>query len=228
MIIHTLKGVLLAVALFASAAFCEVSYGSLTDARDGKTYKTVKIGSQTWMAENLNYEYGIDKTYGTVVGNQMLLKTAKNGLCGCYDNAPANCRKYGRLYTWAAAREACPAGWHLPSDAEWDALKRFVAGSLFGGETDSAGYALKSESGWEENEGKRGGSDAVGFVALPAGFRYGDGTFDGVLELAYFWGSTENGAIYAYYRYLSCSGTDLSTDVDYKARAMSVRCVKDS
>ena len=228
MIIHTLKGVLLAVALFASAAFCEVSYGSLTDARDGKTYKTVKIGSQTWMAENLNYEYGIDKTYGTVVGNQMLLKTAKNGLCGCYDNAPANCRKYGRLYTWAAAREACPAGWHLPSDAEWDALKRFVAGSLFGGETDSAGYALKSESGWEESEGKRGGSDAVGFGALPAGGRGGDGTFGSVLEAAVFWSSTEDGASYAYGRFLYCTVTALCTFGYYKDGALSVRCVKDS
>ena len=202
-----LKGALLAVALFASDAFCEVSYGSLTDTRDGKTYKTVRIGTQTWMAENLNYE--TNKSY-------------------CYDNDPANCRKYGRLYTWAAAREACPAGWHLPSDAEWDALKRFVAGSLFGGETDSAGYALKSESGWEESEGKRGGSDAVGFGALPAGGRGGDGTFGSVLEAAVFWSSTEDGASYAYGRFLYCTVTALCTFGYYKDGALSVRCVKDS
>ena len=202
-----LKGALLAVALFAGAAFCEVSYGSLTDTRDGKTYKTVRIGLQTWMAENLNYE--TNKSY-------------------CYDNDPANCRKYGRLYTWAAAREACPAGWHLPSDAEWDALKRFVAGSLFGGETDSAGYALKSESGWEESEGKRGGSDAVGFGALPAGGRGGDGTFGSVLEAAVFWSSTEDGASYAYGRFLYCTVTALCTFGYYKDGALSVRCVKDS
>ena len=122
-----LKGALLAVALFAGAAFCEVSYGSLTDTRDGKTYKTVRIGLQTWMAENLNYAYGKGTTRSY-----------------CYKDKPANCRKYGRLYTWAAAmdsaavfgeggkgcgygrrctptypvRGVCPDGWHLPSDAE--------------------------------------------------------------------------------------------------------------
>ena len=172
---NALKGVLLAATLFASAAFCEVSYGSLTDARDGKTYKTVKIGSQTWMAENLNYK-----------AHQSF----------CYEDDPANCDKYGRLYMWAAAmdsaavfseggkgcgegeichpvypvRGVCPAGWHLPSDAEWDALKRFVAGSLFGGVTYPVGYTLKSASGWEENGN---GSDAFGFEALPAGRHYG-------------------------------------------------------
>ena len=202
---NALKGVLLAVMVLAFAA-CN-DKGTFTDARDGKTYKTVRIGSQTWMAENLNYE--TNKSY-------------------CYDNDPANCRKYGRLYTWAAAREACPAGWHLPSDAEWDALKRFVAGSLFGGETDSAGYALKSESGWEENEGKRGGSDAVGFGALPAGGRGGDGTFGSVLEAAVFWSSTEDGASYAYGRFLYCTVTALCTFGYYKDGALSVRCVKDS
>ena len=189
---NVLKGVL-AVALFASDAFCEVSYGSLTDARDGKTYKTVRIGSQTWMAENLNHAYskGTARSY-------------------CYKDDPANCEKYGRLYTWAAAmdsaavfgeggkgcgnrkecssaspvRGVCPAGWHLPSDAEWDALKRFVAGSLFGGDKDYVGNALKSKDGWKKYKGKIGGSDAVGFGALPAGYRYGDGAFDGVLESA--------------------------------------------
>ena len=202
---NALKGVLLAVMVLAFAA-CN-DKGTFTDTRDGKTYKTVRIGTQTWMAENLNYE--TNKSY-------------------CYDNDPANCRKYGRLYTWAAAREACPAGWHLPSDAEWDALKRFVAGSLFGGETDSAGYALKSESGWEESEGKRGGSDAVGFGALPAGGRGGDGTFGSVLEAAVFWSSTEDGASYAYGRFLYCTVTALCTFGYYKDGALSVRCVKDS
>ncbi len=120
-----LKGVLL-VGMVLSLAECDETF---TDARDGKTYKTVKIGSQTWMAENLNcaYSEGTARSY-------------------CYGNDPANCEKYDRLYTWSAAmdsaavfgdggkgcgygvkctptypvRGACPEGWHLPSNAEWD------------------------------------------------------------------------------------------------------------
>ena len=202
-----LKGVLLAV-MVLSLAGCNEK-GTFTDARDGKTYKTVKIGSQTWMAENLNYE--TDESY-------------------CCKGDPSNCEKYGRLYTWEAARKACPVGWHLPSDAEWNTLEKFVADSLFGGWKDSVGYALKSRGGWEEYKGKPGnGSDAFGFGALPAGGRYGDGTFDGVLEYAFFWSSTENGADSAYSRLLYCRfGTGLFTGRSYKVVAISVRCVKDS
>ena len=228
-----MKGALLA-GMVLSLAGCNEK-GPFTDARDGKTYKTVRIGSQTWMAENLNYE--TDESY-------------------CFGNDPANCEEYGRLYTWAAAmdsatvfgeggkgcgygvecipvypvRGVCPEGWHLPSDAEWNALEKFVADSLFGGNTDSVGYALKSRGGWEEYKGKPGnGSDAFGFGALPAGGRYGDGTFDGVLEYAFFWSSTENGADSAYSRLLYCRfGTGLFTGRSYKVVAISVRCVKDS
>ena len=177
-----MKGVLFAASLFASAAFCEVSYGSLTDMRDGKTYRTVKIGTQTWMAENLNYAYneGTARSY-------------------CNKNMLASCRKFGRLYTRAAAmdsaavfgeggkgcgsrhycfpdepvRGVCPEGWHLPSDAEWDTLEKFVADSLFGGKRDSVYYALKSTSGWSQN-----GSDAVGFGILPAVFCDNDWMFN--------------------------------------------------
>ena len=231
---NALKGVLLVGMLFASDAFCEVSYGSLTDARDGKTYKTVRIGLQTWMAENLNYAYseGTSRSY-------------------CYGNDPANCEKYGRLYTWAAAmdsaavfgedgkgcgkerectpvpivRGACPEGWHLPNRAEWDLLIAFVANSLFGGRKDSVGYALKSPSGWEREYGKSGnGSDAFDFGARPTGFcTSGNSCFNGT----YFWSATEDGANSAYAWKLDYGDTVLLTGGYYKDSAMSVRCVKD-
>jgi hypothetical protein len=84
-----------------------VVMGVMVDSRDGQTYKTVTIGTQIWMAENLNYE--TTNSY-------------------CYDDDPSNCSKYGRLYTWAAATKACPIGWHLPSDDEWNTLFTAVGG----------------------------------------------------------------------------------------------------
>lgn len=177
--------------------------GTFTDPRDGQTYKTVKIGSQIWMAENLNYEFA--DSY-------------------CVDGDRENLKKYGRLYTYKSAKVARPDGWHIPSKEEWDELEKFVAKTLLRGDKDYVGYALKSKDGWK-NGGK--GTDAVGFGALPAGLRYGDGTFVNVLEGAYFWSATENGADFAYGRNLNYDGTVLCTRGSYKDDALSVRCVKD-
>jgi len=87
--------------------------GTFTDPRDGKTYKTVKIGKQTWLAENLNYSVMAAKYY---------------------KNDPANGQKYGQLYNWETARRVCPPGWHLPSNAEWQELVNFAGGDKIAGD----------------------------------------------------------------------------------------------
>ena len=200
---------------------CE--YGTVLDDRDGQTYKTVKIGDQVWMAENLNYETG--NSY-------------------CYNNNSANCTKYGRLYTWAAAMDSvgtlttngkgcgykktcsptypvrgiCPEGWHLPSKTEFETLFTAVGGQ------DSAGTALKSTGGWF-NDGN--GTDAFGFSALPAGDRGSNGgcTYEGLN--AYFWSSTEYDSNYAYNVLLYVNFDYAYLDYGNKDYGFSVRCVKD-
>ncbi len=114
--------------------------GTFTDSRDGKTYRAVKIGKQTWMAQNLDY-------------------AAEGSIC--YEDEPENCKKYGRLYNWKTAMTACPKGWHLPSLFEWNELVD-TAGS------ETAGKKLKSTSGWSDIGGVSGnGTDEYGFKALP-------------------------------------------------------------
>jgi len=144
--------------------------GSFTDSRDGKTYKIVKIGSQTWFAENLNYEAGGSR---------------------CYGNSPANCAKYGRLYNWSLAAKACPSNWHLPSKSEYEVLDKAVGGEYV------AGRKLRSKSGWKENGN---GTDEFEFSALPSGVGYSDGNFDKVGNLGYWWSSSSDGnhAYYRY------------------------------
>ncbi|MBO5531342.1 MAG: fibrobacter succinogenes major paralogous domain-containing protein [Fibrobacter sp.] len=210
-----------------------ITYGTMTDLRDKKVYKTVTIGNQVWMAENLNYA---DSTI-----SKSLLK--RNW---CYGNVSANCDVGGRLYTWAAAVDSvalydggngvncgyyktcslpakvqgvCPDGWHLPTKAEWNTLFTEVGGS------STAGKILKSQTGWY-NHGD--GTDGVGFSAIPAGVRNEDGNFilDG--RNAYFWSATENDRYYAYVMYLYYSYEEAYLSNFQKYDGFSVRCLKDS
>ena len=178
----------------------------------GKTYKTAKIGTQTWLAENLNYE-----AEGSV----------------CYENNPANCAKYGRLYNWSTAMKVCPKGWHLPSNAEWDKLFRFVDGdtsSVSPYNSKTAGKHLKAKSGWNENnDGKNGnGTDKYGFSALPGGYGGLGDYFQLVGDFGFWWSASEGeGSNTAYL----CGMTFFNEDAGWanynKSRLFSVRCVQD-
>jgi len=155
-------------------------YGSFTDSRNGQKYKTLKIGNQTWMAENLNY---------------------RTGSSWCYDDNSSNCNKYGRLYTWNAALNACPNGWHLPSDAEWTTLTNYLGGASV------AGTKMKSTSGWIDGGN---GTNESGFSALPGGYRNSSGSFYFLGETGIFWSSTEYNSYYAWLRYLLYNNSEVS------------------
>jgi len=173
--------------------------GTFTDTRDGQTYKTVKIGKQTWMARNLNYQ--------TESGSW------------CYDNNADNCKQYGRLYDWETAKTVCHKGWKLPDTADWN---RLVASA--GGE-DIAGKKLKSKSGWKENGN---GTDIYGFSALPSGHRYSGGDFDDAGNNGNWWAATEHSGGFAYYRFMGYD-IDLVYEYYYvKNFGSSVRCVADN
>ena len=184
--------------------------GTMTDSRDGKIYKTVKIGNQTWMAENLNY------------------RTKKGSYC--YDNKESNCDKYGRLYTWKAAMKACPSGWHLPSKEEFEVLINKVGGKVI------VNQALKSTSGWDDHiEGTGNGTDAYGFSALPGGGRDGY-SFHYEGNHAFFWSNTTTDCEYgnsacAYHILLSYTTRAephyYGLHFEYVGISESVRCLKD-
>ena len=181
----------------------------------GKTYKTAKIGTQTWLAENLNYE-----AEGSV----------------CYDNNPDNCAKYGRLYDWETAMKVCPKGWHLPSNAEWDQLFRFVDGdtsSKSPHKSLTAGKHLKAASGWDINGN---GTDYYGFSALPGGNGLPDGSFYNVGEKGLWWSTSEHVFAFdsdlfvhynAYRRNMHCYGNSIYFDYASKSCLYSVRCLQD-
>jgi len=179
--------------------------GEFTDKRDGITYKTVKIGNQTWMAENLKF---------------------KTEECWKAGGEEGNFSNYGYLYSWKSAMKACPAGWHLATDAEWEAMI-----SKMGGEFDAA-VKLKNISGWKHFYGKNYGSNESGFSALPGGY-YVNGEinkdFKYINESAYFWtstSSTSNEEVAKSKRMTNMDG-QISKDGIYKTAALSVRCLKD-
>ncbi len=192
------------------------------DMRDGKTYRYVKIGKQTWMAENLDYE--TQNSY-------------------CYKDKPANCKKYGRLYTWNAALKACPAGWHLPSKGAFETLVKTVG--------NDAAKKLRSTKGWNKvemcdrfDEGEcirshmvpSNGSDAFGFSLLPAGTRmlvvYSPNGNPYIYEKqgdeGYLWSSTKSDKDNAFYMHFlyNIENAYLINDLT-KGIGFSVRCIQD-
>lgn len=218
----------------SGASTYDAASGTLIDGRDGMVYKTVVIGKQVWMAQNLNFNY--EKA------------TARSY---CYNGNASSCNSYGRLYLWSAAldsaglfststagcgygvqceamlqiadkvRGACPSGWHVPSADEWSTLFRSVGG------VSLAGSRLKTASGWTYSSNGKG-TDGFNFSALPAGY-YNSYTYDyfGMSENAHFWTSSEKSASSAYFINLSYADGAAHEEQNSKNFARSLRCVKD-
>lgn len=235
----------LAVAVFIQ---CEKEYpnenwvpgGYWFDSRDGNSYATIPIGDQVWMAENMAYlpsvnnlqdgseDEGKDSlAFYYVVGyDGTSLSAAK---------ADSNYLKYGVLYNWYAALEACPNGWHLPSDDEWTELEASLGGS------DTAGVKLKATWGWSYNNWRASygnGTNESGFTALPGGCRFFDASsqdqstyvFNNSRTIGLWWSTSSyiHGEVtYIYYRYLTFNSDGIGKYPETKHHALSVRCIKD-
>lgn len=220
------------VSTLAVASLAAPQMGTMTDSRDGQTYKTVKIGDQVWMAENLNYK----TTYSV-----------------CYDGNPKNCTKYGRLYTIKSLSQVCPNGWHLPDSLEFITLinelglrvSRFVISKDTADLVADVGNYLKSTTGWNNN---CNGSDLAGFSAIPGGnlipdvYSFPDGggyRFFGLGYYAHFWTSdyiyvqeTHKTPLLGMTFSMVCNSTDAGVDAGFLKEksgggGFSVRCIKD-
>ncbi|MCD4665240.1 MAG: hypothetical protein K8R68_08205, partial [Bacteroidales bacterium] len=205
---------------------------SLLDYTDGQKYATVLIGSQCWMAENLNVGNRIDGV-ADMTDNSIIEKY-------CYDNQESNCDTYGGLYQWdelmqyittSGAQGICPGEWHIPTDNEWKILEgtvdsQFGVGdpvwNILGYRGFDAGLNLKSISGWSSGNG----TDLYGFTALPCGFRNTDGSFYNLTNYTHFWSSDESGSN-AWKRILDNGSMQVSRNYSDKGFGFSVRCIKD-
>jgi uncharacterized protein (TIGR02145 family) len=209
--------------------------GILIDPRDNQAYKTVKIGDQIWMAENLNFGTQVDGV-SSQTDNNIIEKY-------CYEDSVANCTTYGGLYQWdemmqyvttESAQGVCPTGWHLPSDDEWKMLEMELGMSLsqadatgFRG-TDQGSQLAGDELLWLDAElDQNGVFGSSGFLSFPGGLRNTSGGFETQDALFLSWSSSELGGN-AWYRVLDFGTPLVGRDVDgSKSFGFSVRCVQD-
>jgi uncharacterized protein (TIGR02145 family) len=186
---------------------------------DGNVYLTVQIGTQLWMAANLNTTRYRDGTIIPNVTNATTWSGLTTGAWSNYDNNAANDAIYGKLYNWYAVANTaslCPTGWRVPSDGDRTVLSNFLV-------TD-VGFKLKSTSGWDNNGN---GSNASGFNGLPGGFRNLDGSYYTIGRVGFFWSSSEFNTDDALYHALYDDFRGLAWSNSGKRDGFSVRCLRD-
>ncbi|NLE35291.1 MAG: hypothetical protein GX622_09320 [Bacteroidales bacterium] len=213
----------------------EEEINTFTDSRDSKQYKWVKIGTQTWMAENLAYLPSVNSPSDESSSDPRYYVEAYAGTNVADARATDNYKVYGVLYNWPAASAACPTGWHLPSDDEWKVLEIYLGmsqseadeiGGLDRG-TDEGSKLAGNSSLWDPGLLKSNASfGSSGFQALPGGFLY-TGSFSGTGRYGKWWSST------LYYsrvidRALYYSNAHSGRgDESHKEYGYSIRCIKD-
>lgn len=203
------------------------------------SYPIVKIGKQTWLAQNLRTtKYNDGQEIDEISDNEMW-SNIKKGACTTYPNLKNSdsIKIYGKLYNWKAveSNKLCPTGWHVPSSFEWDTLELFLSKNLYAYEDGNSEIAqsLVSSNGWctSENPASPGSENGVkntsGFNAFPAGSRTASGDFYYIWLSANFWTSTEYNKDEAHFRQLFYFETKLAKNRNPKNLGMSIRCVKD-
>lgn len=188
-------------------------YGSFTDARDGRVYKTIDIWGQTWMAENLDYRDSVAKP--ELEGNRW-----------CYGNEAEQCDTYGSFYSCELSSQVCPAGWHLPSISDWFELYNFIV--LMGGDPQNG---LRAKDGWlDYSDNVNNGTDVLGFTAIPGGIMYGENSYGSATQEAWFW-YVQDCSLNEYEAfYLSSEEVNFVTSSVSNGKiteAYSIRCIKD-
>lgn len=202
---------------------------TFTDPRDNKTYKTVKIGNQEWMAENLAYLPEVSPASISSTTLPYYYVYGYEGTDVAAAKATSNYNTYGVLYNWTAAKAACPPGWHLASDDEWKQMEMDLG--MTQAQVDATGWRgidqgtqMKATSGWS-NSGN--GTNSSGFAALPAGNRLGDG-MSGVGDGGVWWSSTKANTSGAWGRGMNYIYGNVYRDYIGKEDGFSVRCVRDN
>ena len=207
---------------------------SFIDERDGQEYNTVQIGTQCWMAKNLNFGTRIDG----------VVEMTNNGTTEkyCYENTESNCDVYGGLYQWdemmnytttPGVQGICPDGWHMPTDAEWCTLELQVDPTITCGSTGwrgvDGGGKLKEAGTTHWSSPNTGATNSIGFSGLPGGYRYAYATFYTIGLNGLFWSSTEYSTTCAWYRNLIYNSANIYRDsYGYgKDYGFSVRCLRD-
>ena len=191
------------------------------------TYKTVKIGTQEWMAENLRTNKYSDGTLIPNVTDNSSWRNLTSGAWCYYNNDSKYESTYGKLYNWYAVKfqKLCPSGWHVPTDVEWTVLTDYLSAN---GHSGTEGIALKATSGWKDKRGEtRNGTDTYGWLGLPGGNRASFGYFDAIGNGGYWWSSSQCSTGSAWYRFLSYSDGLVYSFNSYKEDGFSVRCLRD-
>ncbi len=203
----------------------------IVDFRDGQSYATVQIGTQCWMAENLNIGTMINSS-SSQINNGTIEKY-------CFSDNTSNCDTYGGLYQWNEAMQyvtttgtqgICPDGWHFPTDDEWKTMEMYLGMSQT--EADATGWRGTDEGGKLKEAGTAhwntatGATNSSGFTGLPGGYWYSGGLFLNLTYQAHFWTSNENGS-YAWSRALFYSNAQIDHSSFHKNYGFSVRCIKD-